>query len=60
MENNKVIYEERSGAPDVPYIVYESEMTRMERIAKRLWIITALMALATGLMAIQFYLHFFA
>lgn len=51
---------ESTGAPDVPYIVYESGMTRMERIVKRLWTLTALMAIATVVMAAGLYLRFFA
>lgn len=56
-ENTK--QEEKTGAPDVPYIVYESGMTRMERIVRRLWSVTALMTIATVLMAVCIYLHLF-
>lgn len=57
-ENTK--QEKKTGAPDVPYIVYESGMTRMERIVKRLWTLTALMAIGTVMMAASIYLRFFA
>jgi hypothetical protein len=38
--------EEKNGAPDVPYIVHESTIARMERINKRLGIV--LLALAAA------------
>lgn len=42
---------------DVPYIVFESEMARMERVIKRLWItILALIAIiAVGVTAFFWY-----
>jgi hypothetical protein len=38
-----------SGVPDVPYFVHESEMARLERANRRLWI--AVMVLAAALSA---------
>lgn len=35
------------GVPDVPYIVHESEMSRLERVNRRLWI--AVMVLIAAL-----------
>ncbi len=44
--------EEKNGAPDVPYIVHESELARMERINKRLWIALLLALAAAGCLRI--------
>lgn len=34
------------GAPDVPYIVHESEMARLERANRRLWVAVVILIFA--------------
>ena len=49
-ESNETKKHESEKVPDVPYIVYEGEITRHERYVKRLWIalIITIIALFTS------------
>lgn len=38
--------EMRQNPPDVPYYVHESEMVRLERVNRRLWVICTMLGAA--------------
>ena len=52
--------EQKQGAPDVPYIIYEEAVARLERTIRRLVMVLVLFGAALIAHAVELYFRFFA